>query len=91
MWMMVKNSIVFALSLAIGLIFFKYVVGDLQSIFAQTRPSPKESVSNTTSNATGIIGKNITIPTIDVNNTLLAGRATPITNTTLPPPINSSK
>jgi hypothetical protein len=91
MLMIVKNFIVFALSLAIGLIIFTHVVGDLQSIFAQTRPLPKASVSNTTSNAIGIIGKNITIPTIDVNNTLLAGRATPITNTTLPSPTNSSK
>jgi hypothetical protein len=91
--MIVKNSIVFAVSLAIGLIIFTYVVGDLQSIFAQTKPSPKASVTNTTSNTTGLIGKNITIPTIDVNNTLLAGRATPITNTTIspPPPTNSSK
>ena len=94
MLMIVKNPIMFAVSLAIGLIIFTYIVGDLQSIFAQTRPSPKASVSNTTSNTTGLIGKNITIRTIDVNNTLLAGRATPIANTTIsppPPPTNSSK
>jgi hypothetical protein len=89
--MSVKKSIVFALSLDIGLIIFVYVVGDLQQpIFAQMGPSQKVPISNTTttSNATGIVGKNITIQTIDVNNTLLAGRATPITNTT---PTNSSK
>ena len=90
--MIIKNSIVFALSLAIGLIIFTDVVGDLQPMFAKMRPSPKVSMSNTatTSNVTGIMGRNITIPTIDVNNTLLAGRATPITNATLPP-TNSSK
>ena len=32
--MIIKNSIVFALSLAIGLIIFTYVVGDLQPMFA---------------------------------------------------------
>ena len=60
--MRVKRSIVFALSLAIGLIIFVYVVVDLQQpTFAQMRPSQKVSIPNTTtttSNATGIVGKN---------------------------------
>jgi hypothetical protein len=89
---MIKRSVAFALCLTTGLVIFGYVIGDLQPTFAQMKISPKSPISNatttTTSNATGIIGKNITIPTIDVNNTLLGGRATPITNTT---PINSSK
>ena len=59
--MRVKRSIAFALSLAIGLIIFVYVVGNLQQpIFAQVRSSQKVSISNTTtttSNATGIVGK----------------------------------
>jgi hypothetical protein len=47
--MRVKRSIVFALSLAIGLIIFVFVVGNLQQpIFAQVKPSQKVSISNTT-------------------------------------------